>query len=244
MYFAGWRCFSCKEFPPLVFWVQLLSISVFGENNFALRFPSAVFGVISVYLLYLIGRRIYSESAGLIGAALLAVTLNSVYISRTGMQEAYVIFFILLASYFFLRSLDKENYLVWTGAALGFGMLAKYNVFILLPIFFTYLLLFRRDYFLNKKLWLGALLAMVIFSPVILYNIKLYQAVGHFDFQLSYIFKQNPEVWKVAPGKEIGTLYDRVKNFVPRLISTNSWVFLVIFAASVAAGFGSVTQPS
>lgn len=230
-----WTGLSYHDHPPLVFWIQYFSISIFGENNFALRFPSAILGVLSVYLLYLIGRRLYATSVGLIGAALMAVTLNSVYISRTGMQEAYVIFLMLLASYFFLRSLDKENYLIWTGVALGFGFLAKYNVFILLPVFFTYLALFRRDYFWNKKLWLGAFLSLVIFSPVILYNIKLYQAVGHFDFQFSYIFKQNPDVWKVAPGKDIGTIGNRIQDFIPRLINTHSWLFLITFALALGA---------
>ncbi|QQG46568.1 MAG: glycosyltransferase family 39 protein [Candidatus Niyogibacteria bacterium] len=231
----SWTKLSFHDHPPLVFWVQHFSILLFGENNFALRFPSAVLGILSVYLLYLIGRRLYSARAGLVAAALMAVTLNSVYISRTGLQEAFVIFFLLLASYFFLRSLDEENYLIWLGAALGLGFLTKYNVFVLVPIFTTYLLFFRRDYFLNKKLWLGGALAAIIFSPVIIYNIKLYQTVGHFDFQFSYIFGQNPEVWKIAPGKEIGGLTDRLKNFVLRFIASNSWLFLGIFAAAASA---------
>ncbi|MBI2075168.1 MAG: hypothetical protein HYT82_00695, partial [Candidatus Harrisonbacteria bacterium] len=98
-----------------------------------------------------------------------------------------------------------------------------------------YLLLFRRALFREKTLWFGALLALAIFSPVILYNIGLYQASGHFDFQLSYIFGQDPDVWKVAPGKEIGTLGARIANFVPRLIATNSWLFLVLFGVAFAA---------
>lgn len=229
----SWAKISFHDHPPLVFWVQHFSIALFGENNFAMRFPSALLGVISVYLLYLIGKHLYSAGAGLIASALMALTLNSVYISRTGMQEPYVIFFLLLSVYLFLRSLEKENYLLWTGAALGFGFLAKYNVFILVPIFLTYLLFFKREYFLNKKLWIGGGLSLAIFSPVIIYNIKLYQAVGHFDFQFSHIFGQNPEVWKVQPGKEIGTLAERVKNFAPRLISTHSWLFLAAFALSI-----------
>ena len=235
----GWMRMSFHDHPPLVFWIQHLSILVFGENNFALRFPSAILGVLSVYILYLIGERIFSERAGLLGAFLMAVTLNSVYISRTGMQEPYVIFFTLLSSYLFLKSLEKENYLIWLGAALGFGFLAKYNTFILGPIFLTYLAFFRRDYFLNKKLWQGAFLSVAIFSPVIIYNIKLYQAVGHFDFQFSYIFGQNPEVWGVAPGKEIGTMAERARSFIPRLISSNSWLYLTAFSLVFLAGLGT-----
>ncbi len=239
-----WMRLSFHDHPPLVFLIQNISISIFGENNFAIRFPSAVLGVLSVYLLYLLGRRLYSAQAGLISAALMAATLNSVYISRTGMQEAYVIFFLLLSSYLFLKSYDMENYLVWTGIALGFGFLAKYNVFVLVPAFLTYIAFFRRDYFLNKKLWFGAFLSLAIFSPVIIYNLKLYQAVGHFDFQFSYIFGQNPEVWKTAPGKEIGTMAERARSFIPRLLNSNSWLFLAVFALALAGALKSVFAKS
>jgi 4-amino-4-deoxy-L-arabinose transferase-like glycosyltransferase len=234
-----WAHFSFHDHPPLVFWIQHGSILLFGENNFALRFPSALLGIASVYLLYLAASGLYSQRVGLAAAGLFAATLNNVYISRTGMQESYVIFFILLASFLFLRSLKNENYLILTGAALGAGVLAKYNVFIAAPVFFGHLALFRRDYFRNKKLWLGALLFLIIFSPVILYNIRLYQATGHFDFQLSYIFKQRPDVWKVAPGKDIGALGERVRNFIPRLVGAHSWLFLALFGLAAAAALGA-----
>src|SRR3989338_3234503 len=144
------------------------------------------------------------------------------------MQESYVIFFMLLASYFFLK-----NYFVWTGVILGLAFLTKYNTFILAPIFLVYLLIYRRDIFYNKKFWLGALLALIIFSPVIIYNYEMYRSVGHFDFQLSYIFGQNTPEWQSAPGKEIGTVGERMQNFIPRLVATNSWLFLALFAISL-----------
>ena len=235
-----WAKISMHDHPLLAPLTQKISMSIFGESNFGFRLPSALLGIASVYLVYLFGRRLFSENAGLISAALLAVTLNSVYISRVGMQEAYVIFFLLLSSYLFLKSLQEDKYLLWTGVALGLGLLAKYNVFILVPFFLTYLLFFKREYFGNKKLWFGALFSVLIFSPVIVYNLMLYRAVGHFDFQFSYIFGQNPEVWQVAPGKEIGGLMDRVKNFIPRLIATNSWVFLLLIAASILGFFAAL----
>ncbi len=228
----AWTHLSFHDHPLLVPLIQNISMKIFGESAFGFRLPSALFGIISVYLVYLIASRLFSVNAGLFSAALFGVTLNHIYISRVGMQEAYVIFFLLLASYLFLKSLKEDKYLIWTGVVLGLGLLAKYNVFILVPIFLTYLLIFRRDYFLNKKLWLGVLAAILIFSPVLIYNLMLYRAVGHFDFQFSYIFGQNPEVWKVAPGKDIGTFWNRAWDFVPRLIATNSWIFLLLFAAT------------
>lgn len=232
-----WMNLSFHDHPPLVFAAQNIFMRVFGERVWAFRLPSALLGIASILLLYAIGHMLFAERVALAAAALMAVTLNHVYISRIGLQESYVIFFVLLASYFFLRALRERRNLILLGIAIGFGLLAKYTVAVVLPIFGTYLLLFRRDVFRDKMLWLGALLALVIFSPVILYNIGLYQASGHFDFQLSYIFGQDPEVWKVAPGKNIGALADRVQNFVPRLVATNSWLFLALFGIALAIFF-------
>lgn len=229
-----WTKLSWHDHPPLVFWIQHFFLSIFGEHNFAFRLPSALLGIFSVWLLYFLGKRLYGWRVGLLAALILAATLNHIYISRVGMQESYVIFFILLASYLFLRSLEKDTFLIWTGIALGFAFLTKYTSFILVPIFLAYLVFFKREYFWNKKLYFGALLALLIFSPVIIYNLKLYQRVGHFDFQLSYIFGNPPESWKVAPGKEVGAFTQRIQNFIPRLVATNSWLLLSFFGLALA----------
>lgn len=227
-----WTKLSFHDHPPLVFAVQNVFMRFFGDNTFAERLPSALLGVASVYLVYLIGVFLFSETAGLISAVFLAVTLNHIYISRIGMQEAYVIFFMLLADYLFLK-----KYFVWTGVVLGLAFLTKYNAFILVPFFLVYLAIYKRDYFLSaswrKKIWLGALAAFLIFSPVLFYNIMMYRAVGHFDFQISYILGQPHPEWPSEPGKEIGMPTDRLKNFLPRLIATNSWLFLGLFAVSL-----------
>ncbi len=226
-----WVKISFHDHPPLVFWVQHIFIKILGENNFVFRLPSALLGILSVYLIYLIGRRLYSEKAGLISALLLAITVNHVFISRAGLQESYVIFFFLLTLYWFLKSLTDPRYFIVTGVALGLGVLTKYTTLIVVPIMLIYLILFYRKLFLNKYLWGGVVSAFIIASPIFIYNLMLYKTVGHFDFQLSYIFGQQPQVWQSAPGKEeIGALGDRVWNFIPNLISGNSWLLLLLFA--------------
>ncbi|HEY4497278.1 MAG TPA: glycosyltransferase family 39 protein [Candidatus Paceibacterota bacterium] len=232
-----WTRLSFHDHPPLVFLIQHFFMRIFGEHAWAFRLPSALFGIASVLLLYLIGKELYSKNTGLVAAGLLAITVNHVYISRVGLQESYVLFFILLASYLFLRAQKNDTCYLWTGTALGLGFLTKYNTFILVPIFLTYLLLCNRSAFRNKKFWLGALFALVIFTPVIVYNIELYRAVGHFDFQFSFIFRQYPKVWGVTPGKEIGGLSDRIHNFPIHLFETNSWVLLALFLASLVVFF-------
>lgn len=232
-----WTRLSFHDHPPLVFLIQHVFMRIFGEHAWAFRLPSALFGIASVLLLYLIGKELYSKNAGLVAAGLLAITVNHVYISRIGLQESYVIFFILLASYLFLRAQKNDRYYLWTGATVGLGFITKYNAFVLAPIFLTYLVLFNSTTFRNKKFWLGTLLALIIFTPVIVYNIELYRAVGHFDFQLSFIVGQHPKVWSVTPGKEIGGLFDRMRNFPIHLFEINSWIVLALFLASLVVFF-------
>ncbi|MEK9175291.1 MAG: glycosyltransferase family 39 protein, partial [Patescibacteria group bacterium] len=178
------------------------------------------------------------RGAGLFSALIYAVTLNGIYISRAGMQESYVIFFILFSLYFFIRAINLqaggEKYFLITGVVLGLGTLAKYTTFfVTLPIIFIYLLLFRLETFFKKKFWLSVILFFVMISPSIIYNIELYRAVGHFDFQLSTIFGQTHPAWQVQPGKDIGSVSDRISALVPRMIATNSWVFLSLFVISI-----------
>ncbi len=236
-----WMNLSFHDHPPLVFLTDHVFLKMFGEHNFAFRLPSALLGIASIYLLYVIGYTLFAAPVGLLAAALMAVTLNHVYISRVGLQESYVIFFLLLTSYFFLRGLKDRRAFIWAGIAFGLGLLAKYTVAVIAPILLTYALLFRRDVFRSKLFWLGGLLALVIFSPVTLYNIGLYQATGHFDFQIAFMVGQHPDVWQLEPGKDIGTIGDRIANFVPRLIATNSWLFLALFGAAVVAFFAKAT---
>lgn len=228
-----WTRLSFHDHPPLVFLIQHLSITVFGENNVGLRLPSALLGIASVYLVFLLGSLLYFPRAGLIAAGLLSVTLNHVYISRVGMQESFVIFFMLLASYLFLKAARENRSFIPAGVAVGLALLTKYNAIVLLPIFAIYLFRYRRTAFRSRNLWLSVAVATLVFSPVIIYNTMLYRAVGHFDFQFSHVFGQNPEVWPEAPGKEIGTLAERTRDFFPRLVASHSWVFLLLAAVSL-----------
>src|SRR3989344_5835332 len=61
---SWWTKLSFHDHPPLVFLVQHWSMRIFGESNFGFRLPSALFGVGSVSLLYLIGSLLYTRSVG------------------------------------------------------------------------------------------------------------------------------------------------------------------------------------
>lgn len=231
-----WAKISFHDHPPLVFIIQYLFFSIFGVSIIILRLPFAVAGIIGVYLLYLIGQKLFNKQVGIIASLLLAVLGYHIWISRVGLQESIVILFSLLAFYYFVLALNNGKHYYW-GIALGLAMMTKYTAGILFLIFVVYLLLTKREVFLKKNFWLAVLLAVVIFSPVLIYNLKLYQATGHFDLQFSYLFGQHVAEWQSLPGKEqAGDLFDRTKNIIPSLYQGLLWPMFILLTISFFYG--------
>lgn len=52
------------EKPPLFFWLQVLSMKIFGVNEFAARFPNAVCGIATLLVIFHIGKRLFSIRMG------------------------------------------------------------------------------------------------------------------------------------------------------------------------------------
>ncbi|MDE2001249.1 MAG: glycosyltransferase family 39 protein [Patescibacteria group bacterium] len=238
-----WTDLSMHDHPWGVPLIQHLSMAMFGESTFGFRLPSALLGILSVYVLYRIGTLLYGEEIGLVAAAVMAVTVNSVYISRIGLQEAYVIFMMLLGWLYFIKALrTNPKYLWWVGVIIGLGTEMKYTALIMVPWFVAYLLIARRDLFRSKYLWWGIGSALALVSPSVTYNVMMYRTMGHFDFQFAHIFHQNVDAWQVAPGKDIGSLADRLKEYIPRIIQSNSWLFLLAAAAALAGWFAGAVR--
>ncbi len=230
-----WTSLSFHDHPPLVFWIEHVAMGLFGETRFGFRIGAALFGIATIWLVYKIGARLYGNRAGLIAGALYAVTVNAVHYARVGMQESFVIFFILLTIYLTLQGKHAGSRYVWAGVVFGLALLTKYTAIFLVPALALHVFFEDRRAFKQKYLWMGVMSALLVFTPVILYNLFLYRARGHFDFQLSYLFGQNPSEWQVAPGKEIGTLGERIGNFLPRLLSSSSWLLLAAVASAALA---------
>ena len=55
-----------QEKPPLFFWLQSLSMKIFGVNEFGARFPNALIGILSMLILFGLGKKIRDVKLGLI----------------------------------------------------------------------------------------------------------------------------------------------------------------------------------
>lgn len=92
------------EKPPLFIWLQALSMNIFGVNEFAARFPDALCGIITLNILYYIGRRIYDHRFALLWVLAYAGSFLPFLYFKSGIIDPWFNLFIFLSMY---------NLLVW-----------------------------------------------------------------------------------------------------------------------------------
>ena len=66
------------EKPPFFIWLQALSMSYFGVNEFAARIPNAIFGIVTMITVYNVGRRYFNKNMGIWWALLFGLLLSIV----------------------------------------------------------------------------------------------------------------------------------------------------------------------
>jgi 4-amino-4-deoxy-L-arabinose transferase-like glycosyltransferase len=157
------------EKPPLFFWMQAMSMHLFGINEFAARFPNVVVGVLSLLLIFNIGKRYYDTKFGLIWVISYVGSILPFFYFKSGIIDPWFNFFIFLGVYYATRYLDETDSrnkwnLVWSGMAIGLGILTKGPVALLL------ILLTLGVYFLIKwfKGFPSILDFVIFFSAMIL----------------------------------------------------------------------------
>ncbi|XOV68108.1 MAG: ArnT family glycosyltransferase [Fluviicola sp.] len=97
------------EKPPFFIWMQVVSMKLFGVNAFAARFPNAVFGILYLITIYLIGRKHFSPKFGLIWALIFCGSLLPNAYFKSGIIDPSFNFFIFLSVYFMIRVISGLN---------------------------------------------------------------------------------------------------------------------------------------
>lgn len=91
------------EKPPLFFWVQAASMKYFGINEFGARFPEAVVGVLTMLVLFSIGRKIFKSQFGVLWALLFACSILPQFYFRSGFMHPMYDLFTFISIYFLFK---------------------------------------------------------------------------------------------------------------------------------------------
>ncbi|KKU28929.1 MAG: Dolichyl-phosphate-mannose-protein mannosyltransferase family protein [Candidatus Amesbacteria bacterium GW2011_GWA2_47_11b] len=128
--------------PPLAKLGMVLGLKLAGNSPLGWRLPGAILGILSGFLVYLITQRLTSNHT----TSLLALFLYTfdglpLVMSRIGMNDIYLVFFILSTFYFLL---SKRQFLA--SVAFGLALASKWSAIYFLPMFIYYV--WRTPYYL------------------------------------------------------------------------------------------------
>jgi hypothetical protein len=164
--------------PPLSIFVLKAVRLIMGDSLFALRFLPALLGAAAVFLTALTARRLGGGKFAQ-GLSALAVAVAPVFLGNGGRyfsMNAFDIFFWALAGYLVILIIATNRDRLWPvfGLVVGFGLLNKYSLgFFVIWLVVGLILTSERRRLFNGWFWLGAAIALFIFLPHILWEIKL-----------------------------------------------------------------------
>jgi 4-amino-4-deoxy-L-arabinose transferase-like glycosyltransferase len=195
------------EKPPLFFWLQVLSMKIFGINEFGARFPNALCGILTLIALYHMGRKLFDHRMGVIWMITYTCSILPFFYFKSGIIDPWFNLFILLGIYFGASYLvlDERRSLsaLLSGLCIGLAVLTKGPVALLLfgltGLLYLFMIRFRmRMQLKHVILFLGGLTGAggfwffvlylngdaEVVSDFIVYQIRLFrtQDAGHGGF--------------------------------------------------------------
>lgn len=171
--------------PPMYAYLGIIPVKIFGLNEFATRFPSALFGSLTVIMTYFLVKRIFykksdnenptqqktkAENIALLSALVLAFSPWHLLLSRAAFEANVATFFIVSAVWLFLKGIQEKKYfLIFSFISLVLSMYTFNTARIVAPLIGIILTLgFRKTLIANKKYFLIACITgFLVLLPII-----------------------------------------------------------------------------
>lgn len=174
---------SYYDHPPLLAWVQGSFTALLGQSFFTLRLPNLLANSALLYTYYRFVRYLYGadwrQAFGKVVLALLAAPLYFLFLALAW-PDALMITAVLAACFWFVTFLDSYTTdgrgptwrLYLAAAALGVGVLAKYNTAFVAVGFLAVLVSDRRfrPLLRDRRLYLAVAILLSALTPILLWN--------------------------------------------------------------------------
>jgi hypothetical protein len=159
-------------YPPLTSFCARIAIALFGISPQVLRLPAAIVNAVTLILVGLIARELGGRRPAQI-LALFATFPVALAFSSVLQYNTFDLFAWTLTVFFTARVLRTDNPKNWigTGVAIGLGELSKYSIaFMVISLVAALVILpSRRHHLRSRWFWYGALTALLIAAPNLLW---------------------------------------------------------------------------
>lgn len=161
--------------PPVYAYLDILPIKLFGLNEFAVRFPSAFLGALTVLITYFLTKRIFwtsksREQYGLLSALFLAISPWHIMLSRGAFEANVATFFLVAGVFFFLKGVqDKNRYIIFSIISFVISVYTFNTARIVAPLLVLLLgFAFRRQLLENRKqAFIAILVGILLLLPTL-----------------------------------------------------------------------------
>lgn len=166
---------SFGDFKPVIYaYLDVIPVKVFGLNEFSVRFPSALFGVFTVLLTFLLTKKIflnskYKEQYALAATLVIAVSPWHIMLSRAAFEANVSTFFIVLGIWSFLKAVqDNKKFLFVSTLAFVLSIYTFNTARIVSPLIVLFLAFAFRKELLNikRQVLLATILGILLIMPV------------------------------------------------------------------------------
>jgi 4-amino-4-deoxy-L-arabinose transferase-like glycosyltransferase len=253
---------SYLDHPPMVAYIMALFTWLGGDSEFAVRVGGLLCTLISHVFLYGTVKRLSGGDGGLAWELLLVFNLTLLFAGGCIIQtpDTPLLLFWAIALYGCTQVTTGGGTGWWylVGVALGLGLLSKYTMALMIPCVIAFLLSSppHRHWLSRKEPYLATLLGALIFSPVIVWNLKhqwvslaFHQAQAFSPVEASAFSKLleyvGGQMGVITPFLFLAFLYYSAWGWVfarQRRVSEYfylailSWPILIFFGASTVSG--------
>jgi len=167
---------SFYDHPPMVAWLIWLGTSIFGNSEFGVRFGAFCCGLITMGYMYALARDLYDKSTAIRTVMLLAVLPFYFATGAVMTADAPLVAAWAATLYYMERALIDHSRSAWLGMgiAFGLGILSKYTLALLglSALVFVIIDPAARRWLGRPHPYLAAALALLLFSPVVIWNME------------------------------------------------------------------------
>lgn len=214
-YYWTWSKESVLSFldhPPMIAWFIRFGTAIFGDTNLGVRFAGILAMLVTQLLLADIVRRVTHDTRAIVFAVLMpeAALYYGLLMAKVSPDTALIPFAVAMM-WALVRLAESGNSRWWlaAGAFAGLALLSKFTALMLLPAVAAFMLVpkWRTRWIISPYPWAAALIAILLFMPVLIWNAE--HDWASFRFQLVRATANHEWSWRTL-GDFIGIQFGLV----------------------------------
>lgn len=245
--------------PPMSTWLNIPSVWLLGLNEFSVRLPSVLAGIITVFIVYFIAKELFYEEMKklkqfkfipLLAAFLFAISPWSILFSRSNMLVSIELMFTSAGFLFFLKGLKKNQLFFLSAIFFSAAIYSYYGARItVVSLIILLVIIFRKELIsIKKSLILPAILGFLLLSPLIYSIVREPQTLTGRARSISIFYDEDIrlKLWEAhtLDGPNYPVILSRFFNNKPYLYFTDIVMrYMQHFSFNFLALFGDQQIP-